>query len=283
MVLVPVSACAPARALSCTSSACVPACHSADLLTPVRCVDSSTGICACMRACNTNTSRHARGTCRSGRQNGNPSTVKCTYALLVFVCVAETKKIHKNQNFKYSSAAVDKRCLQILSCSLSQSLSANFVMQRFACRVHKVCLQRYNLCHAEVVQRLHRGWVEAVQRLCRGCTVAVQRLHSGCTVAVQRLCRCCAEVVQMLCRGCADSVQRLRRGCAEAAQRLCRGCAGAVQGLCRGCAGAAQWLYRGCTEDVQRLHRDYTEATQRLCTGCAGAVQWLCRSCAGAV
>ena len=56
--LVPVSACAPARALSCTSSACVPECHSADLLTPVRCMDSS--VRACVRPCNTNTSRHAR-------------------------------------------------------------------------------------------------------------------------------------------------------------------------------------------------------------------------------
>ena len=53
--LVPVSACAPARALSCTSSACVPECHSADLLTPVRCMDSP--IRACVRACNTNTRR----------------------------------------------------------------------------------------------------------------------------------------------------------------------------------------------------------------------------------
>ena len=53
--LVPVSACAPARALSCTSSACVPECHSADLLTPVRCMDSS--VRACGRACNTNTRR----------------------------------------------------------------------------------------------------------------------------------------------------------------------------------------------------------------------------------
>ena len=25
-------------------------------------------------------------------------------------------------------------------------------MQRFVCRAYKVCLQRYNLCHAEVVQ-----------------------------------------------------------------------------------------------------------------------------------
>ena len=149
--------------------------------------------------------------------------------------MAETKKIHKNQNVKYSSAAVDKLCLQILSCSLSQSLSANFVMQRFVCRAYKVCLQRYNLCHAEVVQRLHRGCAEAVQGLCRGCIVAAQWLHSGCTVAVQRLCRGCAEALHRLCRGCTVSVQCLCRGCAEAVQRLCRGCAEAVQRLCRGC------------------------------------------------
>ena len=145
--------------------------------------------------------------------------------------------MHKNQNVKYSSAAVDKLCLQILSCSLSQCLSANFVMQRFVCRVYKVCLQRYNLCHAEVVQRLHRGCAEAVQGLCRGCIVAAQWLHSGCTVTVQRLCRGCAEALHRLCRGCTVSVQRLCRGCAEAVQRLCRGCARAVQTwrLCRGC------------------------------------------------
>ena len=138
--------------------------------------------------------------------------------------MAETKKIHKNQNVKYLSAAVDKLCLQILSCSLSQSLSANFVMQRFVCRAYKVCLQRYNLCHAEVVQRLHRGCAEAVQGLCRGCIVAAQWLHSGCTVAVQRLCRGCAEALHRLCRGCTVSVQCLCSVCAEAVQRLCRGC-----------------------------------------------------------
>ena len=57
VVLVPVSVCAPARALSCTS-ACVPEGLPADLPTPVRCMHSSAR--DYVRACNTNTSRHAR-------------------------------------------------------------------------------------------------------------------------------------------------------------------------------------------------------------------------------
>ena len=109
---------------------------------------------------------------------------KCRQILQTnFVCKKLRRKLGQN---------VDKSCRQTLSrptCSLSQSLSANFVMQRFVCRVYKVCLQRYNLCHAEVVQRLHRGCAEAVQGLCRGCIVAAQWLHSGCAEAVQRLCR----------------------------------------------------------------------------------------------
>ena len=240
VVLVPVSVCAPTCALSCTS-ACVPEGLPADLLTPVRCMHSSAR--DCVRACNTNTSRHARKHLQRRSAERKPLNCQLYIGSASFCIVAETKKIHKNQNVKYPSAAVDKFCLQILSCSLSQCLSANFVMQRFACRVYKVCLQRYNLCHAEGVQRLHRGCAEAVQGLCRGCIVAAQWLHSGCTVAVQRLCRGCAEALHRLCRGCTVSVQRLCRGCAEAVQRLCRGCARAVQRLCRGCAEAVQRLY----------------------------------------
>ena len=72
VVLVPVSACAPARALSCTS-ACVPEGLPADLPTPVRCMHSSAR--DCVRACNTNTSRHARKHLQ--RRSAERKTLNC--------------------------------------------------------------------------------------------------------------------------------------------------------------------------------------------------------------
>ena len=72
VVLVPVSVCAPARALSCTS-ACVPEGLPADLPTPVRCMHSSAR--DCVRACNTNTSRHARKHLQ--RRSAERKTLNC--------------------------------------------------------------------------------------------------------------------------------------------------------------------------------------------------------------
>ena len=72
VVLVPVSACAPARALSCTS-ACVPEGLPADLPTPVGCMHSSAR--DCVRACNTNTSRHARKHLQ--RRSAERKTLNC--------------------------------------------------------------------------------------------------------------------------------------------------------------------------------------------------------------
>ena len=145
--------------------ACLRVCHSANLLSGA-CTHPS--VLACVRAIQKLAGTHAS----TGLQvkSAEQGTLNCQlYVDSASFCMR--KNVHKNQNAKYSSAPAGKLCLQILSCSLPQSLPANFVMQRFACKTHKVCLQCYNLCHAEVVQRLHWGCAGAVQRLsCVGST-----------------------------------------------------------------------------------------------------------------
>ena len=166
VVLVPVSACAPARALSCTS-ACVPEGLPADLPTPVRCMHSSAR--DCVRACNTNTSRHARKHLQ--RRSAERKTLNCQLYIgsASFCMWAETKKMHKNQNVKYSSAAVDKLCLQFLSCIC-----------------HNVCLKILSCrgLSAECTKFVCSATIFVMQRLCRGCTGVVQRLCRGYAEAV---------------------------------------------------------------------------------------------------
>ena len=123
----------------------------------------------CVRACNTNTSRHARKHLQ--RRSAERKTLNCQLYIgsASFCMWAETKKMHKNQNVKYSSAAVDKLCLQILSCSC-----------------HNVCLQILSCrgLSAECTKFVCSATIFVMQRLCRGCTGVVQRLCRGYAEAV---------------------------------------------------------------------------------------------------